>query len=71
MSKPSNTPDELPTENDSSDEPSPPDSADRIDQSIIGKSEETGAKTAEYGGPAGLEPTRYGDWESKGRCVDF
>ncbi|MBK6658048.1 MAG: DUF1674 domain-containing protein [Proteobacteria bacterium] len=25
----------------------------------------------EYGGPAGLEPTRYGDWERKGRCVDF
>ncbi len=25
----------------------------------------------ETGGPQGLEPTRYGDWESKGRCVDF
>ena len=25
----------------------------------------------EFNGPAGLEPTRYGDWESKGRCVDF
>ena len=25
----------------------------------------------EVGGPKGLEPTRYGDWESKGRCVDF
>ena len=25
----------------------------------------------EYGGPAGPEPTRYGDWERKGRCVDF
>lgn len=25
----------------------------------------------EYGGPTGLEPTRYGDWERKGRCVDF
>lgn len=25
----------------------------------------------EYGGPKGLEPTRYGDWERKGRCVDF
>lgn len=19
----------------------------------------------------GLEPTRYGDWEKKGRCIDF
>ena len=25
----------------------------------------------ETGGPAGLEPTRYGDWERKGRCIDF
>ncbi|MCB2098781.1 MAG: DUF1674 domain-containing protein [Parvularculaceae bacterium] len=26
---------------------------------------------AEKGGPKGLEPTRYGDWERKGRAVDF
>jgi hypothetical protein len=25
----------------------------------------------EVGGPAGPEPTRYGDWERKGICVDF
>lgn len=25
----------------------------------------------EIGGPAGPEPTRYGDWERKGRCIDF
>ena len=25
----------------------------------------------EHGGPSGLEPTRYGDWERKGRCIDF
>ena len=25
----------------------------------------------EIGGPRGLEPTRYGDWERKGRCIDF
>ena len=25
----------------------------------------------EYGGPKGLEPTRYGDWEKAGRCFDF
>ncbi len=25
----------------------------------------------EYGGPKGPEPTRYGDWEVKGRCTDF
>ena len=27
--------------------------------------------TKEIGGPKGLEPTRYGDWEAKGRCYDF
>lgn len=25
----------------------------------------------EYNGPKGKEPTRYGDWESKGICWDF
>jgi hypothetical protein len=25
----------------------------------------------EIGGPAGPEPTRYGDWEVNGRCSDF
>jgi hypothetical protein len=25
----------------------------------------------EVGGPQGPEPTRYGDWERAGRCVDF
>ncbi|KAK1791712.1 hypothetical protein P4O66_013700 [Electrophorus voltai] len=27
--------------------------------------------TKEMGGPRGPEPTRYGDWERKGRCIDF
>jgi hypothetical protein len=25
----------------------------------------------EIGGPEGPEPTRYGDWERAGRCIDF
>lgn len=25
----------------------------------------------EVGGKRGPEPTRYGDWESNGRCTDF
>jgi hypothetical protein len=25
----------------------------------------------EVGGPKGPEPTRYGDWEKGGRCIDF
>jgi hypothetical protein len=28
-------------------------------------------KPREIGGPKGLEPTRYGDWEYNGRCTDF
>ena len=28
-------------------------------------------KPKEIGGPKGLEPTRFGDWERDGRCVDF
>ena len=28
-------------------------------------------KTGEKGGPRGPEPTRYGDWERKGRVSDF
>lgn len=30
---------------------------------------ETGPR--EIGGQRGPEPTRYGDWESNGRCTDF
>lgn len=29
------------------------------------------APPKEYGGPKGLEPTRFGDWEKNGRCSDF
>jgi hypothetical protein len=29
------------------------------------------AEAEESGGPKGQEPTRYGDWESNGRCWDF
>lgn len=28
-------------------------------------------RTNEHGGPKGPEPTRYGDWEKAGRCIDF
>ena len=28
-------------------------------------------KVIEIGGPKGLEPTRFGDWEKNGRCSDF
>jgi hypothetical protein len=32
---------------------------------------EAAAKPPEQGGPAGPEPTRFGDWERKGIAVDF
>jgi hypothetical protein len=28
-------------------------------------------QSREIGGPKGLEPTRFGDWERAGRCIDF
>lgn len=35
------------------------------------EAEARGEKAMEVGGPKGLEPTRYGDWERAGRCIDF
>ncbi len=32
---------------------------------------EAEGKPPEQGGPKGLEPTRFGDWERKGIAVDF
>lgn len=32
---------------------------------------DTPAKPLEKGGRKGPEPTRYGDWELNGKCVDF
>ena len=32
---------------------------------------ELAAGVTEHGGPAGPEPTRYGDWELKGLAIDF
>lgn len=29
------------------------------------------SRKPEIGGPKGPEPTRYGDWEKGGRCIDF
>jgi len=43
----------------------------------IGNAEPVAQDTAatqlpeEIGGRGGLDPTRYGDWEKNGRCIDF
>ena len=44
-----------------------------VETSKVDKAEPSAKTTTknEIGGPKGLEPTRYGDWESKGRCYDF
>jgi len=33
--------------------------------------ERTIPAAVEVGGRDGLDPTRYGDWELRGRCIDF
>jgi hypothetical protein len=35
------------------------------------KAEPIASIPAEIGGRGGLDPTRYGDWEKNGRCIDF
>jgi len=39
--------------------------------SNIGQPYKNRPTSKEIGGPSGPEPTRYGDWEKKGRCIDF
>jgi hypothetical protein len=43
---------------------------DSVEQRPPGQPEKL-EKPREIGGPADPEPTRYGDWERRGRCVDF
>jgi hypothetical protein len=31
----------------------------------------TNQQPGEIGGRGGADPTRYGDWEKNGRCIDF
>ena len=36
-----------------------------------GETQDECREPEEIGGPKGPEPTRYGDWEKRGRCIDF
>ncbi len=38
---------------------------------VVNTTTDEAERPKEYGGPRGKEPTRYGDWERKGRCIDF
>ncbi|MGH8597377.1 MAG: DUF1674 domain-containing protein [Gammaproteobacteria bacterium] len=58
LSDPINTPQSNPTP---SEAPSP----------AATRATNAASRPTEIGGPTGLEPTRYGDWERKGRCIDF
>lgn len=41
------------------------------DSSVDDTSSEAVDRSKEIGGRGGLDPTRYGDWEKNGRCIDF
>lgn len=42
-----------------------------LGDSTTNAAEEATEKEEEFGGPKGLEPTRYGAWERCGRVSDF
>ena len=41
------------------------------DSRTLQQQREKNNRPVEIGGPKGLEPTRYGNWERRGRCIDF
>jgi len=51
------------------------DQAEVVDSSNVANSDDTSSEASdrpkEIGGRGGLDPTRYGDWEKAGRCIDF
>ena len=51
--------------------PKPPQDAAKPASDEGEKAAQAPAQPGERGGPKGLEPTRYGDWERKGICYDF
>jgi len=44
--------------------------APRLDHDVA-DSAPAAARPVEIGGREGPEPTRFGDWERRGRCIDF
>ncbi len=49
------------------------DNADKVDEASDSAEAcvEDDKSAKEVGGRDGPDPTRYGDWEKNGRCVDF
>lgn len=55
-----------------------PDSASRAvadecpeDRDSVDVQDKASGRQKEIGGRNGPDPTRYGDWEKAGRCIDF
>ena len=53
------------------DEPIPPAPTPKTEPATPPKPAAPPPPVAEIGGRKGPEPTRYGDWELNGRCIDF
>jgi hypothetical protein len=55
------------------DKPLTPEARRALEEAEARRAELEAAATRgpEQGGPKGLEPTRFGDWERKGIAVDF
>lgn len=47
------------------------DDSGKVSTELNKKLGESESREQEIGGRDGLDPTRYGDWEKKGRCIDF
>ena len=51
------------------------DKADIVDSYGVSDEDDTASEDSdpprEVGGRGGPDPTRYGDWEKAGRCIDF
>ena len=45
--------------------------AEEADSAATGSEHKAGVDKKEIGGREGPDPTRYGDWEKNGRCIDF
>lgn len=43
----------------------------KVEQVVDNNLPEEERRPKELGGRGGLDPTRYGDWEKAGRCIDF
>lgn len=49
----------------------PPDATEASEQEPAPPEDPPSERPREIGGRGGLDPTRYGDWEKNGRCIDF